>query len=199
MKKISLLSLCVLLISQPSLALFELKAGYGILSSKPDLSNFYGGTLPSAAPNAGLTFDAIATIPFVGLGAGLRYENMKISTDNSNLDVENQLTRTALIVNYRLLNTLIYLGPIMTYGLSHSNGIRLRSGGTDLSKISSNDVSSYSIGVEAGASLLGFLVGAELGTMTMKYKDAKDSINTSQSGDLDMSGTYAKIFIGFGI
>ena len=66
-------------------------------------------------------------------------------------------------------------------------------------KISSNNVSSYSIGIEAGASLLGFLVGAELGTMTMKYKDAKDSIITTQSGDLDMSGSYAKIFVGFGI
>lgn len=198
MKKIGLLSLCLLFISQPSMALFEVRAGYGILSSKPDLSNFYGGSVP-AAPNAGLTFDAIATIPLVGIGGGLRYENMKISADNSNLDLENQLTRTSLILNYRLINTLIYLGPIMTYGLSHSNSIRLSSGGSDLSKISSNNVSSYSIGIEAGASLLGFLVGAELGTMSMKYKDAKDSIITTQSGDLDMSGTYAKIFVGFGI
>lgn len=199
MKKISVLSLCLLFISQPSMALFEVRAGYGILSSKPDLSNFYGGSIPSAAPNAGLTFDAIATIPLVGIGGGLRLENMKISFDNSSLDVENQLNRTSLILNYRLIDTLIYLGPIMTYGLSHSNSIRLRSGGTDLSKISSNNVSSYSIGIEAGASLLGFLVGAELGTMTMKYKDAKDSIITTQSGDLDMSGSYAKIFVGFGI
>lgn len=199
MKKISLVSLFLILISPSSWALFEVKAGYGVLSSTPDFSHFYGGTLPSAAPNAGLTFDAIVTLPVVGLGGGLRYENMKISTDNSNVDIENQLTRTALIANYRLINTLIYIGPIMTYGLNHSNSIRLRSGATDISKVSSDSVSSYSIGIEAGASLLGFLVGAELGTMTMKYKDAKDSINTSQSADLDMSGTYAKIFIGFGI
>jgi hypothetical protein len=47
--------------------------------------------------------------------------------------------------------------------------------------------------------LLTFMVGGELGTMYMKYKDAKDSIITTQKGDLDMSGSYAKIFVGFGI
>lgn len=104
----------------------------------------------------------------------LRIENMKISNDTSVIEVENQLNRTSLIVNYRLLNTLIYLGPIFTYGLNHSNSIKISSGGTDLSKISSSSVSSYSLGIEAGASLLGFLVGAELGTMNMKYKNAKD-------------------------
>lgn len=198
MKKISLISLCLLFISQPSMALFEVRAGYGILSSKPNLSNYYVGSVPSAAPNAGLTFDAIATIPLVGIGGGLRLENMKVSSDNSTLDVENQLNRTSLIINYRLIDTLIYLGPIMTYGLSHSNSIKLKAGGTEVSHISSNNVSSYSIGIEAGASLLGFLVGAELGTMNMKYKDAKDSL-TNQTHDLDMSGSYAKIFVGFGI
>lgn len=199
MKKICLLSLLIVFTSQTSMALFEVRAGYGILASKPNLSGFYGGTLPTYAPNAGFTLDAIATVPLVGIGGGLRIENMRISNDTSVIEVENQLNRTSLIVNYRLLNTLIYLGPIFTYGLNHSNSIKISSGGTDLSKISSSSVSSYSLGIEAGASLLGFLVGAELGTMNMKYKNAKDSIITSQSGDLDMSGSYAKIFVGFGI
>jgi len=198
MKNISFLSLFILLISQSAMALFEVRAGYGILASKPDFSTFYAGTTPTMAPNAGITLDAIATIPLIGLGGGLRMENMKIATDSSSVNIENQLNRTALILNYRLINTIIYLGPILTYGLSHSNSIKLSSNGTDLSKISSSKVSSYSLGIEAGASLLGFLVGAELGTMSMKYKDAEDSI-TMQKGDLDMSGTYAKIFVGFGI
>lgn len=202
MRKYSLLSLLLLFIAQPSMALFEVRAGYGILSSKPDMAGFYTGgssDIPSATPNAGLTLDAIATIPLVGLGGGLRMENMKIAYDSSALGIENQLNRTSLIVNYRLINTLIYLGPIFTYGLSHSNSIKLTSDGSDLSKISSSKVSSYSLGLEAGASLLGFLVGAEVGSLSMKYKDATDSLNTSRVHDLDMSGTYAKIFVGFGI
>jgi hypothetical protein len=183
------------------MALFEVRAGYGILASKPNVADFYGGAdsnIPSATPNAGLTLDAIATIPLVGIGGGLRMENMKIDYDSSALGISNSLNRTSLIVNYRILNTLVYLGPIFTYGLNHSNSLKLTSGGSDLAKISSSKVTSYTLGLEAGASLLGFMVGAEAGTMAMKYKDATDSINNVVH-DLDMSGTYAKIFVGFGI
>lgn len=201
MSKIYLFSLLMLFVSQPSMALFEVRAGYGVLNSKPDLGSFYTNTadIPAATPNAGLTLDAIATIPLVGLGGGLRMENMKIAYDSSILGIENKMTRTALIVNYRLINTLIYLGPIFTYGLNHSNSIKLTSNGSTLSNISSSKVSSYSMGLEGGASLLGFMVGAEVGTMGMKYKDATDSVDTTRVHDLDMSGTYAKIFVGFGI
>lgn len=201
MKKFSLISLLVLFFAQPSMALFEVRAGYGILSSKPDLTGFYTGTssnVPTAAPNAGLTLDAVVTIPLVGLGAGLRMENMNIKYESDVMTIQNQLTRNALIVNYRLINTLVYLGPIFTYGLSHTNKIKMSSGGSDISNISSDKVSSYSIGLEGGASLLGLMVGAEAGTMTMNYKDATDSI-TANVHDLNMSGNYVKVFLGFGI
>lgn len=201
MKKFSLISLLVLFFAQPSMALFEVRAGYGILSSKPDLTGFYTGTssnVPTAAPNAGLTLDAVVTIPLVGLGAGLRMENMNIKYESDVMTIQNQLTRNALIVNYRLINTLVYLGPIFTYGLSHTNKIKMSSGGSDISNISSDKVSSYSIGLEGGASLLGLMVGAEAGTMTMNYKDATDSI-TAKVHDLNMSGNYVKVFLGFGI
>lgn len=198
MLRISLTSLFVFLFAQSSMALFEVKLGYGALNSKPKLSQFYAGDIPSAAPNAGLTFDAIATIPLVGIGGGLRYENMNIGYDSSTIDVKNEMKRTALILNYRIINTLLYLGPILTYGLNHSNEIKLSASGVDLNKISSSSVTSYSAGLEAGVSLVGFMVGAELGNMWMNYKNAKDSI-TSQTHDLDMSGTYLKVFVGFGI
>lgn len=202
MKKINLLPILLLFFTQPSMALFEVRAGYGALSSNPDISSFYSGAtsnIPSAAPNAGLTLDAVFNIPFVGLGAGIRSENMKISYDSSALGIENELKRNALIINYRILNTLIYLGPIFTYGLSHSNGLKLTSGSSTLADVSSSKVTSYSLGLEAGASLLGLMVGAEVGTMQMKYQDAKDSVNPSEIHDLNMSGPYAKVFIGFGI
>ncbi|MEY4617576.1 MAG: hypothetical protein RJB66_2536 [Pseudomonadota bacterium] len=201
MKLFSAISLLVLFFAQPSMALFEVRAGYGVLASKPDLTGYYSGAssnVPSAAPNAGLTLDAVFTIPLVGLGAGLRMENMNIKYDSDALSVQNQLTRNALIVNYRLINTLIYLGPIFTYGINHTNKIKMSSGGTDISDISSNKVSSYTLGLEAGASLLGLMVGAEAGTMMMNYKNAHDGI-TGITRDLDMSGNYLKVFVGFGI
>ncbi len=179
-------------------ALVEVRAGYGILNSKPDLVSFYSGSFPTAAPNAGLTVDAIVTIPLVGLGGGLRMENMNIKYDNDTLGIENKLNRTSLIVNYRLLNTLVYLGPIFTMGLNHTNSIKIRAAGSEVSNISSSKVTSYTAGLEGGASLLGFMVGAEVGTMNMKYNDAKDSVSNVVH-DLDMSGNYMKIFVGFGI
>lgn len=201
MNKLSLVSFLILFIAQPSMALFEVRAGGGFLNSAPNLAKFYTGTsadVPSASPNAGLTLDAIATIPLVGLGGGLRMENMKISYDSSVLDITNELSRTSLIVNYRLINTLVYVGPIATYGLSHTNKISIGNAAGDLSKITSSKVSSYSAGLEAGVSIIGFMVGAEVGKMWMNYKDATDSISGT-IGDLDMSGNYAKLFIGFGI
>lgn len=202
MSRLSVLTLLILLVAQTSFALVEVRAGYGVLASKPDLTGFYTGSssdVPTAVPNVGLTVDALVTIPFVGLGVGARIENMNIDYDSDLLGVKNKLTRNSLILNYRLIDTLIYLGPILTYGITHTNGIKMSTNGSPIADISSNKVSSYSVGLEAGAKLLGLMVGAEVGTMAMKYKDATDSLQPAVVKDLDMSGTYAKIFIGFGI
>jgi hypothetical protein len=199
MRHFGLISLVVLLFAQPSMAIFEVHLGYGVLDSKPDLAALYTGAstdIPSAAPNAGVTLDAIVTLPLVGLGLGARLENMNISYDSSALKIANQLNRTALIVNYRLPIPILNIGPVFTYGLNHSNKIKINEGST--ANISSSKVSSYSLGAELSASLVGFMVGAEVGKMWMNYKDATDSV-TSRVDDLDMSGNYAKLFIGFGI
>ncbi len=182
-------------------AIFDVKLGYGTLASKTNLTSFYSGAssdIPSAIPTAGLTLDARVTIPLVGLGIGLRTEDQKISYDNSALSITNSFKRTSLVLGYRLLDTLIYVGPVATIGMNHSNNIELKAAGTTLNKISSSSTSSTSLGLEAGAGLLGFNAGAEVGYMTMKYKDAKDSINNNKY-DLDMSGSYIKVFVGFGI
>lgn len=202
MKLSKLILAAGLFITCTSQALVELKAGYGILASSGSLNSFYSGSdsdIPSAVPTAGLTLDGVIKIPFVGIGAGIRNESMKIDYDSSILGVSSTMNRTALILNYRLLDTIVYLGPIMTYGLNHSNSIKLKSGGSTQYSISSSKVSSYSLGLEVGATLLGILVGAEAGTHSMKYNDAKDSLHPSQIHDMDMSGPYAKLFIGFGI
>jgi hypothetical protein len=201
-KVMSLIVLSIFLFQTPkALAIFDLKVGYGTLASKPDLLGFYGGTatMPSAIPTVGLTLDAIVTIPLVGIGGGIRTEDMKIGYDSDVLGIDNSFKRTALILNYRLLNTLVYLGPIFTLGVNHSNQLKISSGGTELSKIKSSKVSSYSAGLEVGASLIGLMAGAEMGYMSMKYKDATDELNTTKVYDLDMSGSYIKLFVGFGI
>jgi hypothetical protein len=201
-KVLSALALASCLFQAPKAsAIFDLKVGYGTLASKPDLLGFYTGaaTVPAAIPTVGLTIDAIVTIPLVGIGGGIRTEDMKIGYDSETLGINNTFKRTSVVLNYRLLNTLVYLGPIFTLGINHSNEMKITSGGTDLSKISSDKVSSYTAGVEVGAKLIGLMAGAELGYMNMKYKDATDSIDPTKIHDLDMSGNYVKLFVGFGI
>ncbi len=186
-------------------ALVEARLSYGLLGSNPNLASIYdpAGTtaVPSIVPNMGLGIDAIFVIPVIGLGGGLRYENLGFTASSNGLEYKSQITRTSLVVNFRLINTLIYLGPIATIGLSHSNNIKWTDSNTNLSAdLTPDSASSYSVGLEAGVTLLGFVIGAEAGYQNLKWSTLKDSKGLITSNpDLDMSGTYAKIMFGFGI
>ena len=129
MKNSWLLILCLLAFNSAH-ALFEARLTYGVLASKPDLASIYNGStsVPAVAPNAGIGFDAIFVVPIIGIGGGLRYENMGFNASSGSLEYKSQVTRTSLIVNYRLINTLIYLGPIATLGMSHSNSMKWKEG-----------------------------------------------------------------------
>lgn len=208
MKKIvSLLSLFItsILLSSPAHALVDLRLSYGLLASGTDLaalcpSPICTGTPPGIVPTYGLGADAIVTLPIPLIpGVGLRYENMGLTASNSGLDFKAEYTRTALILNWRPLNNFIYLGPIFTYGLSHSTSLKATEGGVSRVDFSSNSVSSYSAGLEAGVSLLGFTIGAEAGYLDMKWKDAVDAAGNVATQDINMSGTYAKILLGISI
>ena len=200
MKNSWLLILCLLAFNSAH-ALFEARLTYGVLASKPDLASIYNGStsVPAVAPNAGIGFDAIFVVPIIGIGGGLRYENMGFNASSGSLEYKSQVTRTSLIVNYRLINTLIYLGPIATLGMSHSNSMKWKEGAAS-ADFSPDSASSYSMGLEAGVGLMGFIVGAEAGYQNMKWNKVKDATGTfTGTPDLDMSGTYVKIVLGFGI
>lgn len=202
MKNSWILVLCLLAFNSAH-ALFEARLTYGVLGSKPDLASIYNGAtaVPAIAPNAGIGFDAIFVVPVVGIGGGLRYENMGFNASSSGLEYKSQVTRTSLIVNYRLIDTVMYLGPIATLGMSHSNNIKWTDSNSGTkADFTPDSASSYSLGLEAGVGLLGFLVGAEAGYQNMKWNRVKDSTGTiTSTPDLDMSGTYIKLVLGFGI
>tara|TARA_B110001454_G_scaffold16046_1_gene14417 strand:+ start:66118 stop:66717 length:600 start_codon:yes stop_codon:yes gene_type:complete len=182
-------------------ALVEARLTYGVLGSKPDLATIYSGTttLPTVAPNAGIGFDALFIFPLVKIGIGARYENLGFNVSSEGLEFKSQLTRTSLILNYRLIDTVMYLGPIATIGMSHTNNIKWTEG-SSATDFTPDTTSSYSVGLEAGVALLGFRVGAEAGYQNMKWNKVKDSTGTSSSTpDLDMSGSYVKAVLGFGI
>ena len=131
----------------------------------------------------------------------MRYENLGSTASGSGLDFKSVATRSALIVNYRLWNTGLHIGPLFTYGLSHTNGMTVTAtdvpAGYDWKPAAS---SSYSLGFEAGVALGTLLIGAEFGQETMKWDKMTDALGSSSSTpNTDMSGTYAKIFFGFGL
>lgn len=190
-----------LFFSIQSQALVEARVTYGLLASRPDLAALYGGagTVPSIVPNYGIGLDALVIIPVVGLGAGLRYENLGFTATSGSLTYKSTATRTALLVNYRIIDTLMYFGPIFSYGLSHTNEISVND--TTLSyQWAPDSSSSYQAGLEIGSKIGGILLGAEAGYQSMNWKKMTDKAGTSTSTpDTDMSGTYAKIILGFGI
>lgn len=199
---LSLLTLMVVTVLAPQAhAIVEARLTYGGLVSNPDFGKLYSGTtsVPSVAPNYGMGFDGLIFIPLSGLGFGVRYENLGAAASSSGLEFKSTANRTSAVFAYRFINTLIHLGPIFTYGLSHSGGMAVSEGATKYDW-QAGSVSSYSAGLEAGVGLGLFILGAEVGYQSLKWSKMEDKNSTSTSTpDIDMSGTYTKVFLGFSI
>jgi hypothetical protein len=197
----TLLLILSVLFAIPSYALFEARINYGLLQTKPSLDQLYSGasSIPTVPVVYGYGADAIVSVPFLGWGLGLRYESLGFKASSSTLEFKNEVTRTSIVANKRFLDTLVYLGPIFTFGIAHDLSMTVTDNSVQQSKFSSNKCFSYSAGIEGGASLIGLMVGAELGYQSMKFTDATDANGSLSSRDIDMSGTYAKISIGIGI
>lgn len=200
--KLTLVS-ALILIGHQAHSIVELRGSYTLLSSSPDLVSLYTGAasaVPSVTPTVGLGADIIVSLPLVPVGFGLRYENQAIDASTSTLKFETSFTRTSLILNYRLIDTLLFVGPIFTYGLSDSTSLKFTTtGGTPVSNYTAGSTSSYSIGLEAGVKLLTFLVGGEVGYLDYRWKDSRDSVGTGGTKDINMSGSYIKVLFGFKI
>lgn len=191
----------VLFFSQQSFALVEARVHYGILASKPDLENLYtgGSSLPDYAPVHGIGGDLLVNLPFADWAVGFRYEDLGLEFSNSNLEFKSKLKRTSILANYRLINTLIFLGPIVSYGLSHDGNLTVKDGANEISNFTSKKGESYTVGLEAGVKLLGLHLGAEVGWQSMKLKDADDTGSANRpTQDIDYSGNYARVLLGLG-
>lgn len=203
MKTLSKIILAVTVWSSTSMALIEARLTYGMLASKQKIADLCVGcavpaNAPDIVPTYGLGADLIVSPPLIDWGFGIRYENLGLSASSNGIDAKVTNTRTAILVNYRILNTLAYVGPIFTYGVSHSGNFEIKENGILRADYNAGSASSYSLGFEAGAKLIGFLVGGELGYQDLRWKDAKSTVGTGSTQDINLSGTYAKIHLGFG-
>ena len=185
-------------ISNPASAILELRAGYEMLNGSKGIEN---NPSVNANPKAlkGLTADAL--LVFAGFVVGARYEALSGDDTNGNNNFKANYKRTSAVVGYRIIDTVAYIGPIATFGLSSSLDYETNMTGFESEKAASKG--SYSLGLEAGVHMLGFLVGAEFGYLSAKFGNLElpngNVLKNSANGDptpADMSGTYARLLVG---
>lgn len=193
----------LLLTSQDANALIDVRLNYGLTVSNTDLQPLCptcSGSVPSIVPTYGLGADVILNLPLplpLLPGIGLRYEDMGLTASGNGLDFKEHYTRTALILNWHIIDTLIYLGPIVSYGLTHSVSMKATDTGVTKGDFSGGSQTSYSLGLEGGIKLAGFILGGEAGYLDFRWKNAKDSIGNAATQDINMSGTYLKLAAGY--
>jgi hypothetical protein len=201
------LFIIALSIPMSSWALFEARLSYGSLASGQSFSDICQGSCatpsnaPSVVPTFGLGLDALVSLPMIPLGFGLRTEDMKLKASGAGIDADLKFNRTAVLVNYRLIDTIVHFGPIASFGISHSGSMSLNEGGTQVVNLNPSSLSSYSIGLELLAKplvVIPITIGAEAGYMSFKWGDVTNSVD-STTKNIDMSGSYLKVFLGIEI
>lgn len=196
----------IFLLPLSSNALFEARLTYGAITSKDAISEacnsgICGSSVPAMVPLGGMGADAIFSPPLTDFGFGLRYEKLDLSATSGGLEGKLNMTRTAAVVNYRLFNTIVHLGPIFTYGLSHSGGMSMKLNGGGIMDYSGTKATSYSLGFEVGVKpliVIPLKIGAEAGYQSTKFEGMTDSLGGANK-DVDLSGTYLKVFLGLDI
>lgn len=202
MKKLLLL---ILLFPMSSWALFTARATYTGLVAEDTLKNACSGTscesvAPPMVPLYGLGADVLVSLPLIPFGFGVRTEKLALDVSKNGVDGEATLSRTAALINYRIINTLIHFGPIFSYGLDHSASVSVAQGGSKVVDYAGGDVKSYSLGLELEVKLLilPIVVGGEAGLMKADWKNAKDSISNNIKA-INLDNTYIKAWLGFDI
>lgn len=192
------------LFAQHGHALVEVRAHYGLGTTPAEEYNAAYFKLQDGPELTGakvLGVDLLVSPPMFNLGIGLRVEAAKEEDSAFATDVKMAYTRTSLLLNYRLIDTLFFAGPIASVGLKHRFEMAIP---TDPEKISSESATSYSLGFEGGAQLGIILIGAEVGYQSLKFKSFKEidgspwDNNGITISQLDMSGMYYKVMLGVG-
>ncbi len=198
----NLIVVAFLLAAVPAWSIVEIRMTYAQVATDPKESLTLSESspqFPSDAPAVGLGADLVFFIPLTGVGIGVRHEDFGLDFSKGGTKYESNSSRTSLLLGWRWVDTLMYFGPVLTYGISHSGGnAKIIEGGTTTSDLVSDSQTSYTAGLELGTKLLGFRVGVEAGYMNYEWKNLTGTVGTSTS-KLDLSGTYGKVIIGFGI
>lgn len=188
----------------------EAKVHYSYIQSRPDLRPVVlTGTspVPNSANLNGVGADVVYYRPLLGVGIGLRYENLGYIMVQGTEEYKASTSRVAVLGSYRFLNDSNFIGFVGTYGFSHSGDFSVcqdstvcRGQGFYERELTSSQISSYTLGLEAGFRIGGFLFGTEVGYINYLWKAMRDRQGADLGAPkLDFSGNYIKFFLGFGL
>lgn len=202
-------------------ASLEVRLHYGQLSGDGGDYNSKTQGLTTAWPKAESPSvagaDVLFFIPVVGFGVGVRYESLLKQEatggtfkDSNNDDIvashEISGSRTSLLLGYRFIDTLGYVGALAHYGLAKDIKYKLTFNNTTDSVITPIDYeatmdASYGVGLEGGAKFGLFMVGGEVGYTILKAKSVAYQGNPLQDASsknipIDFSGMYYRVVFG---
>ncbi len=200
---LKMIALFILLTPVASQALVEARLTYGGLGSTDFATDACGalctpGNIPAVVPFMGTGADVIIKLPLIPFGFGVRYENLGIGATTSNAELSASIERVAAIINYRIIDTIVHIGPIATVGLTTKTKAKITESGITRADYDSSSAESASLGLEVGIKpliVIPIALGAEAGYHHLKVKDATNSVSGS-TADLDLSGGYLKVFLG---
>lgn len=187
-------------------ALIELRGAVALLNANPsELHAFTSEAFPSSPKPArmnGVAVDVIATLPIMPVGVGARLETFKGSDTAVGTEAGVEWKRISVLLNKRFVDRGVYLGPVLTVGIS--NDFKYRTGPVgSTQEFRAKDPFSASIGIEAGVSLFVIKLGGEVGYLhapvgNLKNADtlAEPTLASGEKVKADMSGTYARATLG---
>ncbi len=190
-------------ISLPAQALVELKGAYSLFSTNPSGLNDNFTGQPKISQMQALSFDVMGRVPLMPVGLGVRHEMFSRKESDGALNSEVDWKRTSILVNKRLIDTGIYLGPVAT--VSFASDFKYRSAnGTTRADYKTESTLTATAGVEAGFKMALLSAGIEAGYLHAPMGNLRDSagVEVVDGGgskvNVDLSGTYLRATVGFG-
>lgn len=184
--------------------LLEVRGTYGMNLINPEALSTQ---MPAFSDLTGFGVDAIVSLPVFPIGIGVRGERLT-STKSATVQgyyasLNTTLSRLALLVNFRIINTGIYLGALGTLGFLHNATYSHNSdlfGGAS-GDLASNSASTTSVGIEGGLHLMDLILGGEIGYMMGSSRTfEKDGVLLTFGGkavELTYNGPYLKAHVGY--
>ncbi len=188
-----------LLAAMPALAILEVSVGgQGILSSTGG-GNWtgLGATNYSFSGAYGAQGEVRVNFPTSSWHFGVRYGQLGLSGSSGVNSLAMSSTLYSALVSYRLIDTGLLFGPVVTYALSGSGTLQNSLATTVGSTATAGSVSGYTAGVEFGLKfplLLAVEVG--VGNLTMTNFSNNQLLNGTAT-NVTLSGTYARLAVGF--